>query len=131
MTLALHARALCRVLAARASRGRLRGAALTDLMRAPVPAGGVRDAAAHARAVSRAARWVPGATCLVRAAALARWLRAHGAPAVLRIGVRREAQALRAHAWVELDGVALDEDAASLRGFALLHAPPPRAAWSP
>lgn len=131
MRLALHAEALCRVLAARASHGRLRGAALAELMETPAPGADVRDAAVQARAVARVARWVPGATCLVRAAALARWLRSRAAPAVLRIGVRREAETLRAHAWVELDGVALGEDAATLRGFALLQAPPPRAAWSP
>jgi hypothetical protein len=127
----LHLDALGRVLAARWAGARLRGEPLVRLMEAPAGGRPALDAPLRARAVARAARLVPGATCLVRAAALARWLRARGAPAVLRIGVRHEGGALRAHAWVELDGAALGEDPAALRGFALLQAPPPRAAWSP
>lgn len=117
---------------ARLNAARLRGAVLEDLLRAPspAPARGV-DGAARARALARVARWMPGATCLVRSAALVRWLRATGVPARLAIGVRADAAAPRAHAWVEVDGVPLGEDATALAAFRRLDAPPPRAAWSP
>jgi hypothetical protein len=89
------------------------------------------DPLARRRALARAARGVPGATCLVRAAALVDWLRDDGLDARLRIGVRRDGGAPRAHAWVEVDGVALGEDAAALAAFAPLAEPPPAAAWMP
>lgn len=56
------------------------------------------------RAVSSSARFVPGATCLVRALA-AQWiLRRAGRRAALRIGVAQRGDgALDAHAWVECD----------------------------
>ncbi len=48
-------------------------------------------------------------TCLPRSLALCSLLREQGHPAVVRIGVRREAGQLLAHAWVELDGDVLGE----------------------
>ncbi len=56
------------------------------------------------RAVSSAARFVPGATCLVRALA-AQWiLHRSGRRAALRIGVAQHANGtVDAHAWVECD----------------------------
>jgi hypothetical protein len=42
-------------------------------------------------------------TCLRRALVLQRMLRARGADAQLRIGVRRDGGALEAHAWVECE----------------------------
>jgi len=53
-------------------------------------------------AVARASRLVPRTTCLCRALALETMLRARGAEAEMRLGVRREASGgLIAHAWVE------------------------------
>ena len=122
-----------RVLRARLALPRLRGDALAARM-APSAAHSRRAAAgapARCDAIARAARWVPGATCLVRAAALVDWLRADGLDARLRIGVRRDGGLPRAHAWVELDGAPLGEDAAALAGYAPLVEPPPAAAWTP
>lgn len=48
-------------------------------------------------------------TCLPRSLALCSLLRERGYPAEVKIGVRREAGQLLAHAWVELDGEALGE----------------------
>jgi hypothetical protein len=45
--------------------------------------------------------------CLPQAVVLARMLRARGLPADIRIGVARNAEGLKAHAWVELEGRAL------------------------
>ena len=63
---------------------------------------------ALARAVSRAARLVRKTTCLSRSLAGVALLRKHDYPAQLRLGVAR-GEDLLAHAWVELDGVALLE----------------------
>lgn len=66
--------------------------------------------AAVALAVSRAAAhhlWAM--TCLPRALALQRMLARRGIAAALRIGVRKEAGTLAAHAWVEVGGLALGE----------------------
>jgi hypothetical protein len=59
-------------------------------------------------AVERAGRYVPGATCLTRALALAWMLRGLGVAAAVRIGVRA-ADRFEAHAWVECDGVAVTD----------------------
>ncbi|MCL4845832.1 MAG: lasso peptide biosynthesis B2 protein [Acidobacteria bacterium] len=56
--------------------------------------------------VDRVARFVPGATCLVRSLAARLLLGWAGHESRLRIGVARPGQAgLEAHAWVECDGV--------------------------
>jgi len=73
-------------------------------------AAGQRLAAASAQLVGIAARrglW--RATCLPRALTLWRLLRHQGLRAELRIGVRKEAGLLDAHAWVEYDGLPLDD----------------------
>lgn len=54
-----------------------------------------------ALAVRRAARLVPGASCLTRAIAAQRMLVLAGHPASLRVGVRRDGRRLAAHAWIE------------------------------
>jgi hypothetical protein len=50
-----------------------------------------------------------------------------GEPAVLRLGARRikEEKAFEAHAWVELDGVALSATAPSFSAFTTRSAAPP------
>ena len=70
-------------------------------------------------AVYVASRNVPFATtCLDRALALFRLLRAEGLAAELRIGVRTSEGALEAHAWVEHNGVVLlDEEASRFVAF--------------
>ena len=114
-----------------APRGRLATLIASDASAAHrAMAAGMREQArarALARAVHRASRY--GMTrpyCLVRAIALLRLLHAEDIPGVLRVGVRRDAGALLAHAWVELDGVTLGESASeaaryvALPGMALL-----------
>jgi len=57
-------------------------------------------------AVRTAARYVPGATCLVQALAASALLSRAGHAPDLRIGVvKPDRSALSAHAWVERDGV--------------------------
>ncbi len=57
------------------------------------------------RAMSRAARTLPGSRCLARALAALLLLRRGGSPARLVLGVAPDAGCtLRAHAWVESDG---------------------------
>lgn len=77
---------------------------------------------ALARAVDRAAMGgVFRPACLVRALALHRLLaRAGVAGARIRIGVRPEGARLHAHAWVEVDGVALGEDGRRAHRFQTL-----------
>jgi hypothetical protein len=61
--------------------------------------------------VTVAARWAPAARCLPVAVVTARLLARQGTPATVRIGVARDADALRAHAWLEREGCALGADA--------------------
>jgi hypothetical protein len=75
-------------------------------------------ATTQARAVARAARLYPAqAACLHQAAALQLWLQRTGLPAQFRIGVRKDGDALRAHAWVEVAGQPLLNTPAELARF--------------
>jgi hypothetical protein len=78
---------------------------------AAVPQGGA-DIEARVRALNRAARFSPGQpSCLPRALALWWLLRRSGIAAELRIGARRAAGRLEAHAWVEHAGQVLGDQA--------------------
>ena len=55
-------------------------------------------------AISRTARILPWSSCLTRSCALTGALRQRGQNARMHIGVARLADALQAHAWVELEG---------------------------
>lgn len=56
-------------------------------------------------AVTRACRFVPGATCLTQALAAKVLLERNGHPARVRVGISRtEGARLLAHAWVESEG---------------------------
>jgi hypothetical protein len=48
-------------------------------------------------------------TCLTKSLVLEWLLRRQGLPAVLRIGVRRQADVLEAHAWVEFGGMPVND----------------------
>ena len=68
------------------------------------------EAAALGVAVNRAANHVLGpATCLTRSLLLRWLLRRYGTSSDLRIGVRLEGGGLLAHAWVEKDGIPLND----------------------
>jgi hypothetical protein len=84
------------------------------------PEPSLSQAQAIAVALRRASRFVPRARCLHRSLALLIWLRRRGAMGELRLGVRTGAGSIVGHAWVERDGVALDEPDGDGPPFALL-----------
>ena len=82
------------------------------------PPADVNIARRLAHAVSRAARWgVVAGNCLSRSIALMCLLGRCGIRADLRLGVRLEGNGLDAHAWVEHDGVPLNESPGIARRF--------------
>ena len=79
-----------------------------------------------ARLVGIAARHGPyRATCLRQALTLWWLLRRRAIPAELRIGVRKDASELLAHAWVEYDGYAIDEPLGISERYVVFDAPAP------
>jgi hypothetical protein len=63
-----------------------------------------------ARAVATAARHAPfHASCLHRSLVLLHLLHRRGVPAEMYIGVRKHESALKAHAWIEVDGRVLTD----------------------
>ena len=76
--------------------------------------------------IRAAARNTPGAdTCLVRSLALLGVLRRHGIAAQLRIGVGDTQPRLAAHAWVEVDGVPVNDSADVAERYAPFAGPLP------
>lgn len=87
--------------------------ALAGLPRSDAAAGHAASGPRVARAVSRAARLVPGASCLTQALAARFLLARAGEFARLRLGVARGARgSLHAHAWLETSQGTLDVSAA-------------------
>lgn len=83
-----------------------------------------------ARAVARASRVVPGASCLTQALAVQVLLERHDFPTRLHIDVARDGrEAMRAHAWVESQGAAVIGGARSGQWTPLLTVDGARA-WS-
>jgi Transglutaminase-like superfamily len=71
-----------------------------------------------AQLVAAAARNLPFKTnCLEQSLVLWLLLRRRGFPAELKFGARKDAGKFEAHAWVELDGEALNSDSEDNRGF--------------
>ena len=62
-----------------------------------------------------------GLSCLTISLAVARLLSRRGITTELRIGVRPENGKLQAHAWLEWRGGVVNDNAASLQSFAVLH----------
>lgn len=82
------------------------------------------EAESIARLVAAAARHhLYPMTCLRRSLVLDRFLAERGIPSELRIGVRKDEQGFRAHAWIECDGRALSEPEAVESRFASLSLP--------
>lgn len=77
-------------------------------------------ARAVGKAVSRAARLMPGARCLPRALAAEVMLRRAGHTARTSIGVALDGAPLAAHAWVESAGVVVTGDTADLGKYRTL-----------
>lgn len=109
------------------------GASVADITRRPRPPAELDARRASVQrlelAIARAARrGLFRPTCLVRSLALADLLTSHGVPgAEIRVGVRHPGASaapmsaagtrLEAHAWVELDGLVLDEDTRRTHSF--------------
>lgn len=82
------------------------------------------EATALAIGVNRAASHVLGpATCLTRSLLLRWLLRRYGTPSDLRIGVRFEEGVLAAHAWVEKDGIPVNDSPEVVARFAAFDQP--------
>lgn len=89
----------------RLSRFVARAAAVSRHVPAPQP-----SPASAARAVERAGHYLPAdSRCLARSTALWWLLRRHGYCPELRVGARKAAGAVEAHAWVELAGQVLND----------------------
>lgn len=93
----------------------LRVAGLRRMLRwadRPIGAAESEKAAEYAAivlAVERAGRYIPGGSCLARSLALTRILRMRGVAAQTKIGVKT-ADGFHAHAWVEVEGVAVTSE---------------------
>ena len=82
------------------------------------------EAVALGAAVNRAANHVFGpATCLTRSLLLRWLLRRYGMTSDLRIGVRFEEGVLAAHAWVEKDGIPVNDSPEVVARFAAFEQP--------
>lgn len=82
------------------------------------------EAAALGVAVNRAANHILGpASCLTRSLLLRWLLRRYGTPSDLRIGVRLEEDVLVAHAWVEKDGIPVNDSPEVVARFAAFDQP--------
>lgn len=91
--------------------------------RPPVPLDEAHRAAARrlaARVERSSSLRVYRVPCLPRALLLERLIVSRGLPAHLRIGVRRDGAAVRAHAWVECADLVLDPDPRVERRFPAL-----------
>jgi hypothetical protein len=67
----------------------------------------IGELAALVELAARHSPWPAG--CLTRSLLLARLLRRRGVATDLRVGVRRSPDALEAHAWLERDGVPIND----------------------
>jgi hypothetical protein len=77
-----------------------------------------------ALAVTRASRYVPGASCLVQAIVTSRLLNREGYDSVIRVGVQSPNNGgLLAHAWVECEGEVVVGGASSTTSYRTLTAP--------
>jgi hypothetical protein len=87
-------------------RGRLTAALTADDRADDAESRDIAEARRICRSVARAARLVPGATCLTQGLAAHRLLARAGIPSRLRVGVRHGGGAeLHAHAWVTSRGM--------------------------
>lgn len=83
----------------------------------------IRRARRYGRRIEHASRYnLPRARCLHRSLVLHRWLRQEGLPSELRIGVLKDGQDLKAHAWVELGDQVVNDAPRAIAMFAPLTA---------
>jgi hypothetical protein len=84
------------------------------------------------RMVNAAARYGFGSTCLEKSLALWWLLNREGVASSVRIGARKTAGKFEAHAWVERDGVALNDPGEGHRHYATFDAAfPPHSSETP
>lgn len=106
---------------------RLRRASVADILSRTRVCGDPPPAAmAVAHSAARAVNLVAArlrATCLTRSLVLHRILARRGIATTLRIGVRNEGNGLQAHAWVECNGVPVNDTAQGVRGYAPVELP--------
>ena len=89
----------------------------------PDPAAAAARAREVARAVGLAGAHGPVRVSCLRRALLAWWLlRREGITVAIRIGVRRDAAALAAHAWIEHEGVSVGDLPAAIGSYAAFDA---------
>lgn len=74
----------------------------------------------RAIALRRAGARIPGVHCLARSLALRWWMRSYRIDADCIIGVRSQASKLKSHAWVEVNGRAIDEQPEVVRLYQIL-----------
>ncbi len=74
----------------------------------------------RALALRRVGNRIPDTHCLARALALRWWMRSKGLDAQMRIGVRAGEDGVESHAWVEWNGVPVDETPEKITRFKLL-----------
>ena len=84
------------------------------------PAPGRHRSAISVRAIDRASAHGTGGACLTRSVALMYLLARRGRVTTLKIGARRITGGLAAHAWVEADGIPLNDPADVRAAYALL-----------
>lgn len=78
--------------------------------REPIDPDGVTDVRTHAYWLDIASRHhIVRAECLPKSLALHRWARCNGWNSIFRIGVRKADGELVAHAWVELEGLVVND----------------------
>jgi len=81
----------------------------------------LRDALFTQRAVKRATGI--GGSCLVRSLSLWAILLRRGIHADLRIGVRRSGEAIQGHAWLEIEGIPVNEKGSVVRTYSVYDGP--------
>lgn len=83
-----------------------------------IDAATIQRARRYARRIKLACTLHPlRARCLHRSLILHTWLRHEGLPSMLRIGVTKQGNQLKAHAWVELDGRIVNDERAAIGAF--------------
>lgn len=88
------------------------------LQSTPPGAGDWQRAYQYARSIGTASRFhIIRARCLHRSLVLHQWLRQEGLPSEVRIGVRKVASELKAHAWVEMAGQVVNDRPAAVADF--------------
>jgi hypothetical protein len=74
----------------------------------------------RALALKRVAPRIPRTHCLARALALRWWMRSAGLDARMKIGIRKGPDGLESHAWVELDGMPIDETQENVASYKII-----------